>query len=120
MLHRICIVFLSCSVTLYAEFLPSKQRAKCVVLLDVSVLFVFRCWPLSEMLIFISFFFFFYVKSVLLFCFGLVFLGIRCMFRSFTSLNYYANFRLAMAVSYFYYSVVSICLHMSGMIICFL
>jgi hypothetical protein len=25
------------SVTLYAEFLPTKQRAKCVVLLDVSV-----------------------------------------------------------------------------------
>lgn len=24
------------SVTLYAEFLPTKQRAKCVVLLDVS------------------------------------------------------------------------------------
>lgn len=24
------------SVTLYAEFLPCKQRAKCVVLLDVS------------------------------------------------------------------------------------
>lgn len=27
---------LPCSVTLYAEFLPTKQRAKCVVLLDVS------------------------------------------------------------------------------------
>lgn len=26
----------SCRVTLYAEFLPTKQRAKCVVLLDVS------------------------------------------------------------------------------------
>lgn len=25
------------SVTLYAEFLPTKQRAKCVVLLDVSL-----------------------------------------------------------------------------------
>lgn len=25
------------SVTLYAEFLPCKQRAKCVVLLDVSL-----------------------------------------------------------------------------------
>lgn len=27
------------SVTLYAEFLPCKQRAKCVVLLDVSLVF---------------------------------------------------------------------------------
>lgn len=26
------------SVTLYAEFLPTKQRAKCVVLLDVSTM----------------------------------------------------------------------------------
>lgn len=25
------------SVTLYAEFLPAKQRAKCVILLDVSI-----------------------------------------------------------------------------------
>lgn len=33
------------SVTLYAEFLPTKQRAKCVVLLDVSVCvkFCFCC-----------------------------------------------------------------------------
>lgn len=29
--------FISSSVTLYAEFLPTKQRAKCVVLLDVSM-----------------------------------------------------------------------------------
>lgn len=27
------------SVTLYAEFLPTKQRAKCVVLLDVSLIY---------------------------------------------------------------------------------
>lgn len=26
------------SVTLYAEFLPAKQRAKCVILLDVSMI----------------------------------------------------------------------------------
>lgn len=29
--------FIYFSVTLYAEFLPTKQRAKCVVLLDVSI-----------------------------------------------------------------------------------
>lgn len=34
-LHSVCFF---CSVTLYAEFLPTKQRAKCVVLLDVSLL----------------------------------------------------------------------------------
>lgn len=34
------------SVTLYAEFLPTKQRAKCVVLLDVSLMapeYVYLC-----------------------------------------------------------------------------
>lgn len=41
MLHLSLTLFLlHCSVTLYAEFLPSKQRAKCVVLLDVSVSFL--------------------------------------------------------------------------------
>lgn len=38
-LHRTsnCVLFVFVfSVTLYAEFLPTKQRAKCVVLLDVS------------------------------------------------------------------------------------
>lgn len=33
--YFVFIVFIS--VTLYAEFLPCKQRAKCVVLLDVSL-----------------------------------------------------------------------------------
>lgn len=45
------------SVTLYAEFLPTKQRAKCVVLLDVScsviviviiLIYVLQCfWALG-------------------------------------------------------------------------
>lgn len=35
LMYFVCTVFVS--VTLYAEFLPCKQRAKCVVLLDVSL-----------------------------------------------------------------------------------
>lgn len=83
------------SVTLYAEFLPTKQRAKCVVLLDVSVV--------------VSFF------LVLFICFFLVFLGTWCLFGSCACTCYYANIKLAMVVSTFNWSLVSICFSVSGM-----
>lgn len=57
-LHFLCFESLICSVTLYAEFLPTKQRAKCVVLLDVRACY-FR-------------FFFVYVQECFFSVFGLL------------------------------------------------
>ena len=32
-----------CRVTLYAEFLPTTARAKCVVMIEVCITFTFKC-----------------------------------------------------------------------------
>lgn len=49
------------SVTLYAEFLPCKQRAKCVVLLDVSLSI-----SIVAKINYRFVFFFFYMLSILI------------------------------------------------------
>jgi hypothetical protein len=44
---RVIYIFSLTRVTLYAEFLPVRQRGKCVVLLDVlSLLKIITCRPI--------------------------------------------------------------------------
>lgn len=81
-------------MTLYAEFLPTKQRAKCVVLLDVSVCVGFCLF-------------------CLFLCLFLVFLGSWCLFGSGSSTCYNANVELAVVVGTFDRSIVGFCFSLS-------
>lgn len=106
LLLRWCCLFyfceiLNCSVTLYAEFLPTKQRAKCVVLLDVSIILV-HVWPRFKLQI--------HQLSVHddYFCF-VVFLGIRCLSWSGFSFSCHAHIRYPLAFSLIHGSFVIIC-----------
>lgn len=84
------------SVTLYAEFLPTKQRAKCVVLLDVSDAFLSIYRHVN------------YIMQIL------VFLGTWCLLRSCSSISSSPDFGMEMVVGPFCGSVVCVCYYNSG------
>lgn len=89
-------------VTLYAEFLPTKQRAKCVVLLDVSF-----CY-------FTFYGSFGFYSDFTIFILSPVLLGTRCLRRSSTCSIHNANFGLEVAPCHFYYTATGIRHILSG------
>ena len=96
------------SVTLYAEFLPSKQRARCVVLLDVHELLLFKLKCNNIIFTTKNILFIEDLKQMRLFIVFIVFLGTWSMSGSTTGLSCNAN--IGMAISTWIFSPSSILL----------